>query len=299
MYNQIAANKRKSWLLVAVFFVLVVAIGYFWGAYTGDYVGTTTFALILSTVMALVSYYQGDKVALKLSGAVPIASESQNPYVWRLVENLCIAEGVPMPKVYLIPDQAMNAFACGRNPEHAAIALTEGIVAKLENEELEGVIAHELSHIKNYDILVGTLVIVLVGLVSILSNIFLRSARFVGGRRSDREGNAGGILMIIGFVLILLSPLIANLIKLAISRRREFLADASGALLTRYPEGLARALEKIEADGTPLTRAAEATAHLYFTSPFGRTSKFMSKLFSTHPPTLERIQALRQMASAK
>ena len=298
MYNQISANKRKSWLLVLIFIVLVVAIGYFWGAWSGDYVGTITFALILATIMALVSYYKGDSIALKMAGAVPVTSESQNPYVWRLVENLCIAEGVPMPKLYLIPDQAMNAFACGRDPEHASIAMTEGIVAKLEKDELEGVIAHELSHVKNYDIRLGTLVIVLVGLVSILSNIFLRSSRFIG-RRSDREGNTGGILMVVGFVLVLLSPLIANLIKLAISRRREFLADASGALLTHYPEGLARALEKIEADGTPLTRVSEATAHLYFASPFGRTGNFVAKLFSTHPPTAERIKALRAMESTK
>ncbi len=296
MYNQIAANKRKSWFLVVIFFGLIVALGYVWGAWNGDYVGTITFAAVLATVMALVSYYQGDRIALGLSGAVPITAESENPYVWRLVENLCIAEGIPMPKVYLIPDQAMNAFACGRNPEHASIALTEGIVAKLENEELEGVIAHELSHIKNYDTRLGTLVIVLVGLVSILSNLFMRSGRFLGGNR-DREGNAGGILMIVGFVLILLSPLIANLIKLAISRRREFLADASGALLTRYPEGLARALEKIQADGTPVTRLSEATAHLYFSSPFGAEPGFVSRLFSTHPPTAERVTALRAMES--
>jgi heat shock protein HtpX len=296
MYNQITANKRKSWFLVVVFFGLIVALGYFWGAWSGDYVGTMTFASLLAVVMALFGYYQGDKVALRLSGAVPIASQDQNPYVWRMVENLCITQGIPMPKVYLIPDQAMNAFACGRDPEHSSIAVTEGIVQKLENEELEGVIAHELSHIKNYDIRLGTLVIVLVGLVSILSNLFMHSARFVGGRR-DREGNAGGVLMLVGFVLILLSPLIANLIKLAVSRRREFLADASGALLTRYPEGLARALEKIAADGTPMSKISEATAHLYFSSPFGGRASTLSKLFSTHPPVAERVQALRAMES--
>lgn len=294
MYDQIAANKSKSWFLILLFFVVVVLLGFAFGAYTGDYFGTLTLAGIIAITMALSSYYAGDKVALSLAAAYPISAES-NPYVWRLVENLCIAQGMPMPKVYLIPDQAMNAFATGRDPGHASIALTEGIVAKLENEELEGVIAHELSHIKNYDIRLQTLVVVLVGIISIMADIFLRSGRFVRGGRSSRSGGNGAIVLI-GFTLALFAPLIANLIKLAISRKREFLADASGALSTRFPDGLAKALEKIGNDGTPLARATEATAHLYFTSPFGAQPNFLGKLFATHPPIAERVAALRKMA---
>ncbi len=294
MYDQIAANKNKSWLLILLFLVVIALLGYAFGAYTGDYFGVLTIAGLIAIVMALISYYAGDKVALSLAGAYRITAE-QNPYVWRLVENLCITQGMPMPKVHLIPETAMNAFACGRSPEHASIALTEGLIAKLENEELEGVIAHELSHIKNYDIRLQTLVVVLVGVISILSDVFLRSGRFIRGGRSSKSGGAGAIV-IIGLVLALLAPLIANLIKLAVSRKREFLADASGALASRYPEGLARALEKIAADGTPLTRAAEATAHLYFSSPFGNTPSFLGRMFSTHPPIAERVAALRHMA---
>lgn len=294
MYNQISSNKRKSWLLVLLFFVVLGLLGYTWGLYSGDRFGALTLAGIIAIIMALTGYFAGDKVALSLAGAYPTGAQ-QNPYVWRLVENLCLSQGMPMPKVYLIPDQAMNAFACGRDPEHASIAFTEGIVAKLENEELEGVTAHELSHVKNLDIRLQTLVIVLVGMVSIFSDIFLRSGRFFRGGRGEREGGAGAIVLI-GFVLALFAPLIANLIKLAVSRRREFLADASGALATRYPEGLARALEKIQADGTPLHRASTATAHLYIASPFGRGGSALTRLFSTHPPVAERVAALRKMA---
>lgn len=296
MYNQIAANKRKSWLLVILFFAVIIGIGYVWGLYNSDTTGTMVFALVIATTMALVSYYQGDAIALKLARAYPVEKKEDNPYVWRLVENLCITKGIAMPKVYLMPDTAINAFACGRDPEHASIAITEGSLAKLQNEELEGVIAHELSHITNYDIRLGTLVVILVGTVTILSHILLRSSMY-GGRSRNREGNTGNVLMVVGLVLILLAPLIANLIKLAISRRREYLADASGALLTRYPEGLARALEKIEQDGQPMQQVAESTAHLYFSSPWGAAPKFMAKLFSTHPPIQDRVKALRDMIS--
>ena len=295
MYDLIAANKRKSWLLVVLFLAIIIALGYLWGAYSGDTFGALTFAGIVAIVMALTSYYGGDKIALSLAGARQIPSRDQNPYVWNLVENLCIAKGLPMPKVYLIPEPAINAFATGRDPKHASIALTEGAVAKLENEELEGVIAHELSHVANYDIRLATLVIVLLGTLAILSDIFLRSTHFIGGRRADsRGGNPAAVLMLIGLVLALLAPIMGKLIQLAISRRREFLADASGALLTRYPEGLARALEKIQQDGTPLSRVSEATAHLYLTSPFGNKPSFLGRLFLTHPPIAERVAALRK-----
>ncbi|MDP3986586.1 MAG: M48 family metallopeptidase [Candidatus Veblenbacteria bacterium] len=296
MYDSIAANKRKSWLLVVLFVVVIALLGYAWGAYSGDTFGALSVAGVVAIVMALTSYYGGAKIALSLSGAYQLANREQNSYVWNLVENLCIAKGLPMPKVYLIPEPAINAFATGRSPEHAAIAITEGAVAKLENEELEGVIAHELSHIANYDIRLATLVIVLLGTLSILSDIFLRSTHFIGGGRrgSSRGGNAAGIMLLIGLVLALLSPLLGKLIQLAISRRREFLADAAGALLTRYPEGLARALEKIEQDNTPLKRVSEATAHLYLASPFGSKPSLLGRLFMTHPPLAERVQALRQ-----
>lgn len=272
-----------------------MSLGYVFGAIYKDVFGIMTIAGIIAIVMALASYYGGDKIALSMAGA-QLLNKEDNLYVWRLVENLCISQGLPLPRIYLIPDQAMNAFATGRDPEHSSIALTQGLIAKLENEELEGVIAHELSHIKNYDIRIGTIIIVLVGLISILADIMLRSQLF--GRRSRDNGstNAGGILMAVGLILAILSPIFANLIKLAISRKREFLADASGALATRYPEGLARALEKISQDGQPLQRATEATAHLYIASPFGASKKFISRLFLTHPPIEERVKALRQMA---
>ncbi|MEK7084857.1 MAG: M48 family metallopeptidase, partial [Patescibacteria group bacterium] len=228
-----------------------------------------------------------------------------NPYVYRRVENLCITAGTPMPKVHIIESAALNAFATGRDPEHASIALTTGIIDALKNEELEGVIAHELSHVKNYDIRVMTIVVVLVGTIALLSDFFFRIRFFSsiggsafgggGGRRDSRGGGGqvGAIIMIVGIVLLILSPIIAELIKLAVSRRREYLADASGALLTRYPEGLARALEKISQSKTPLAHASAATAHLFISNPFKKHS--VSGLFSTHPPIEERVKKLRGM----
>jgi len=242
--------------------------------------------------MSLSSYFAGDKIALAASRAKPIKKED-NPYVWRLVENLSITAGTPMPQVYIINDPSMNAFATGRDPQHASIALTTGIISGLENEELEGVIAHELSHIKNYDIRLMMLVIVCVGAITLLADWMLRSTLW-GRRGSDNNrGNGTAIIMLIAIVLAILSPIFAELIKLAVSRRREYLADASGALLTRYPEGLARALEKIAHQDTSLASANKATAHLFFSNPFG--IKKASRLFSTHPPIEERIKALRQM----
>lgn len=292
MYSQINANKRKTAILIALFMIFIISIGWFLNYYFGYGYQSVVIAFIISIVMSLLSYYQGDKIALKLSGAKLIAKEA-NPYIYRLVENLTMTAGIPMPKIHLIDSPALNAFATGRDPKHASIALTTGIVQALENEELEGVIAHELSHIKNFDIRVMTIVIVLVGLIAILSNWFLR-AHFLGSSRRDNSGRSGGILMIVGLILLILSPIIAELIKLAVSRRREFLADASGALLTRYPEGLARALEKIGSSKTPLSTASAATAHLFISNPLkGRSA---SSVFSTHPPIEERIKKLREMA---
>ncbi len=295
MYSQITSNKRQSVLLVVIFIVIIATLGFvFDRAYYGEgmYIGLP-FAIFFSLIMTAISYFQGDKIALWSAGAKPIAKE-ENPYLYRLVENLCITNGAPMPKIYIIEDPAINALAAGRKPEVASIAVTRGALEKLQNEELEGVLAHELSHIKNYDIRFMTLVAVMVGAIAILSNIFLRS-RWLPHRGNDRgSGNIGAIFMIVGIVLAILSPLIAELIKLAISRKREYLADASGSLLTRYPEGLARALEKIRDQNQPLAKANQATAHLFFANPFN--GKKLSSLFSTHPPVEERIKKLRGMA---
>lgn len=293
MYSQIDANKRRTWLLIFIFILVISSLGYFIGYFMGYGYSTLVLAVIISILMSLFGYFSGDKVALSISGAKKM-EPTKNPYVYRIVENLCITAGLPVPRIYLINDPAINAFATGRDPQHSAVAITTGAIEKLENEELEGVIAHELSHIQNYDIRLMTIVIVLVGIIALLSDWFLRLTIFGGGNSDKKNGNA--ILMIIGLALIILSPLIAQLIKLAISRKREYLADASGSLLTRYPEGLARALEKIKNDNRPLQRASGATAHLYIANPLINSKKFLAKAFSTHPPIEDRIKKLRQMA---
>jgi heat shock protein HtpX len=289
-YDFITANKRKTVLLIVIFTALVLALGY-----TLDHIYESggviiSIAVIYSVVTALVGYYSGDKVALRLSGAKEV-TEADDPYLMRMVQNLCISTGTPMPKVHVIDDPAINAFATGRDPAHSSIAVTTGALKKLENEELEGVLAHELSHIRNYDIRVMTLVIVLVGTVVVISDLVFRSFLYGGGRRK-REG--GGALMLIGLVLLILAPIIAQLIKLAVSRKREYLADASAALMTRYPEGLAKALEKIAVQSLPMQRASGATAHLFIANPF--QGKSLAGLFSTHPPVENRIAELRRMS---
>ena len=286
MYKQISQNKRKSYLLMLIFIVVIAGLAWAWSQYSGGSSGIVAAAIIFASIMSLVSFYAGDKVALTQSGAREI-KKVDNPYVWRMVENLSITAGLPMPKVYIIDDKHMNAFATGRDPEHASVALTTGIINNLENEELEGVIAHELSHVKNYDIRLMMIVIICVGIITLLADWMIRSAIWGGRGRSSK--NNGNVLIIIGLVLAVLSPLFAKLIQLAVSRKREFLADASGAMLTRYPEGLARALEKISAQNQPLRRANKATAHLYISNPLKKTSKF----FSTHPPVDQRIKYLR------
>lgn len=293
MYQQIDSNKRKTVFLIIIFIALILLIGWFFGYLTeSGYLGLLA-AICLSVIMSLTSYYAGDKIALATAGAQPIDHET-NTYVYHLVENLCITAGVPLPKIYLIPDPNINAFATGRDPQHASIAITQGAIDKLANEELEGVIAHELSHIKNYDIRLMMVVIVLVGIIALLADWLMRST-FRG--KSDSKGNLASILFIAGIILVVLSPLIAELIKMAVSRKREYLADADGSLLTRYPQGLANALEKISiANQQPMLRANNATAHLYIANPFGQTKKFLSNLFSTHPPLEDRIAKLRSMA---
>jgi len=290
MYNEITSNKRNSVILAIIIIALIILLGWTFDQIygTGQSYGGVIFAIIISLAMTAISYFSGDKIALAVSGAKPLAHD-ENKYVYHLVENLCIAAGLPMPKIYIIEDMAINAFAAGRKPELASVAITRGAIEKLTNEELEGVIAHELSHVKNYDIRFMTLVAVMAGALVILADIF-RHARW---RSSSNDRGNGNVLVLVGVVLALLSPLIAELIKLAVSRKREYLADASGALLTRYPEGLASALEKIGAENRPLARASQATAHLYIANPF--SGKKLATIFSTHPPIEERIKKLREM----
>ena len=260
MYSQITSNKRKSAILIGLFIGLLAAAGYAYGYATDTGYGGLIIALVISVGMTLVSWFAGDKIALSMAGAKEVTTRDQNWIVWNLVENLCIADGLPMPRVYVIDDPSPNAFATGRDPQHASIALTTGLLERMEKTELEGVIAHELSHVKNLDTRWMILVAVLVGALSLLGDFFFRGSLF---RRRGRNNEGGSIFMIIGIVLLVLAPIIGQLIKLAISRQREFLADASGALLTRYPDGLARALEKIRDTNQPVSRAPSATSHLY------------------------------------
>jgi len=273
---------------MGLFFVLVILLGWYMSyAFGNQYI--LYGAIAFSIIMNVVSYWFSDKIALSISGAKPMKKDD-HPELWNIVENLSITAGLPMPKLYLIDDPAPNAFATGRDAEHGVVAVTTGLLAILDKNELEGVIAHELSHIGNRDILLSTVVVVLVGFVTLLSDLAFRMAHFGGG---NRDNKAGGILVLVGFVLAILSPIAATLIQLAISRRREFLADASGALLTRYPEGLASALLKISQSARPMARANNATAHLFISNPFGGAGKRLSGLFTTHPPTEERVKALR------
>jgi heat shock protein HtpX len=288
LYTEQSNNTRKTWLLMAVFLAIIVAIGYFVSYYYNN-PAILYIAIIFSVVMNITSYWFSDKIALASTGAKE-ASESEYLELHRILENLSITAGLPKPRLYIINDMAPNAFATGRNKEHSAVAVTTGLLQMLDRNELEGVIAHELAHIGNKDILLSTVVVVLVGFIAMLSDMFLRMSLF-GGRDSENKGN--GILMIVGIVLVVLSPIIATIIQLAISRKREFLADASGALLTRYPEGLAGALQKISSYNQPMQKASNATAHLFISSPFGgKAMKGVAKLFMTHPPVEERIQAL-------
>lgn len=296
LYTQQGRNVRRTWLLMAIFLVIVMAIGYFISYYYGD-PSIMVIAVVFALGMNVVSYWYSDKISLSMAHARP-ADREHNLELFQVVENLSITAGLPMPKIYIIDDPAPNAFATGRNKEHAAVAVTSGLLGMMDKNELSGVLAHELSHIGNRDILLSTVVVVLVGFIAIMANIFTRSMWFGGGRRrgNDKEGGANVIIMIVGIVLVILSPIIAKLIQLAISRKREFLADTDGALLTRYPEGLASALEKIQAYGAPMKTANNATAHMYISNPFGTSaSKGIAKLFMTHPPTDERIAILRGM----
>lgn len=296
MYDQIASNKLRSTALILVFVLLVALIGYVFGQATDwGYLGLAA-ALVVAFVMSWGSYWFSDRIVLSMSRARPVDRNTE-PYLVNLVEGLAIAAGLPVPRAYVIDDPAPNAFATGRNPENAAIAVTSGLVQMMNRQELEGVVAHELSHIKNYDTLLQTLAAVLAGSVTLISEWMLRSFWWGGGRRRDNEaGQLGAIMLIVALVLAILSPLAATLIQMAISRKREFLADASSAMLTRYPPGLASALRKIGSDPNQLRSANKATESLYIANPL-KTQRAggMNALFNTHPPLEERIARLEAM----
>ncbi len=296
LYTQASSNIQKTWLLISFIFVLIIAL--FWVfSYAYNNPVILWFGVALSLTMNIASYWYSDKLVLAISGAKPVDKHA-NEELYRLVENLSIAAGLPTPKIYMINDPAPNAFATGRDPQHAIVAVTRGLLERLNKTELEGVLAHELSHIGNRDMLISTVVVVLAGIIAIVSDIFLRMTWF-GGMRSRNEEKGGGIFIILAFVGAILAPLAATLIRLAVSRRREFLADASGVLLTRYPEGLISALEKIAGDPNQLRQARTATAHLYFENPFkadarmSRRVSWLVRLFMTHPPVEDRIRALK------
>lgn len=294
LYTHQGANIRKTWMLMGSFFIMVIAVGYAASWYIGDS-SILYIAVLFALVMNVGSYWFSDKLVLSMTGARP-ATREEFPDLWNVVENLSITAGLPMPKVYVVNDPAPNAFATGRDPEHAVVAATTGLLSMLERKELEGVMAHELSHIGNRDMLVMTVAVVLAGFVAMLADFIMRMTFWGGGNNRDRHP----IFLIVGIVGIILAPIAAQLIQLAISRKREYLADASGALLTRYPEGLASALEKISAYSRPMQRASHATAHLFIADPFGGGGKRsigerVGGLFQTHPPATERIRILRGM----
>lgn len=296
IYSQISQNKRNTWLLIFTFMVFISFLGWFVGQvfFEGSGVFFVFLALIFSIFSSFISYFESDKIILAISGAREVSFE-ENKYLHNLVENLCIGAGLPKPKIYVINDTSMNAFATGRDPQHSIICFTSGIVEKLTKLELEGVTAHELSHIGNYDIRMMSIVTVLVGTVILISDWVTRGM-FYGGRRKSSNSEINGVLMIVGLVLLLLSPIIATLMQLAISRDREYFADSSAALLTRYPDGLASALKKLSQDTEVLEAANRATSHLYITNPVkSENSGFLANIYGTHPPIAERIKRLEAM----
>jgi len=294
IYTQAESNIRKTWLYLTLFIALILLLGWFFSNYFGSF-AIFWFALIFSILSSFFSYWYSDKVVLALTRA-KLIEKSDNPELYRIVENICITAGLPLPKIYILDEAQPNAFATGRDKNHAVIAVTRGLLEKMDKAELEGVVAHELSHIGNKDLLLETMVVVLVGLVIMLADIFWRMSFWGRQRRREKDEGGNAIFFLIGMILVILAPILAQLIKFAISRKREFLADETGALLTRYPEGLARALEKIARDQNPLSVANNATSHLYIANPFrGSQINSISKLFMTHPPIEERIAALREM----
>jgi heat shock protein HtpX len=295
IYTQADSNTRKTWFLLTGFLVFIIALGWLF-SYELNSSAILYFAVFLSIFMSFGSYWWSDKIVLSMYKAVEI-DHNKNQELYHVVENLCITAGLPVPKIYIIPEMQPNAFATGRDKNHAVVAVTQGLLNRLDKSELQGVLAHELSHIGNKDMLLSTVVAVLAGVIAILANMFMRISFFGGGRRSDDNNNAGAILAVVGILAAILAPIAATMVQLAISRKREFLADADGALLTRYPEGLARALEKISSDPTPMRVANDATSSLFIDSPYKGKQKthWFTKLFMTHPPIEERIRILRDM----
>lgn len=292
LYTQADKNTRLTWVYISGFLIFVIGVGYFF-AQVMHSSAILLGAVVFSVLMSVGSYWWSDRIVLSMSGAKEVSHDNARE-LYHLVENLCITAGLPVPKIYIIEDSAMNAFATGRDPEHGVICFTTGILEKLDKIELEGVAAHELSHIGNRDILLSTVVVVLVGFVALLADWFQHWAFWGrGGDDEDNNSQFGIILMVVGILLSILAPIGATLMQLAISRKREFLADADGALLTRYPEGLASALEKISGDHEPLEAANRATAHLFIANPF--KGKNVARLFMTHPPIEERVAKLREM----
>src|SRR2546427_1007390 len=296
VYDEIAGNRWRTWLLVGLFVAIVALLGYVLGyVWFGGNAGLfiLPFALGIASISALTSYFAGDKIVLGMSQAHEV-SEQQEPQLHHVVEEVAIGAGIPKPKIYVIEDSAPNAFATGRDPKHSSVAVTRGLLTKLDRTELQGVIAHELSHVRNFDIRLMLIVAVLLGMAALLSDWIFRSM-FWGGRGRDRDRGGNPILLIVALVLAVLTPIIAQLIQLAVSRQREYMADASGALLTRYPAGLANALRKIAADKEALEVANKATAPLYIANPLHDEPRFLDGLFDTHPPIQERIKRLEAM----
>jgi heat shock protein HtpX len=290
MYSEITANKRKTVFIMFVFVVFIATIGWLFGEFTGRPV-ITPYVLVGALFYVLITYYTGSKLSLAVNGAKEI-EKRDNPRLYRIVENLAITDGLPTPKVYIIEDKAPNAFATGRNPNNSSVCVTTGLLEIMNDQELEGVIAHELGHVKNYDIRVSMIAFAMVAVVALLADVMLRLSWF-GGRDNDNDSSSNQIFFILGIVAAILAPIIATLIQLAISRKREYLADATGALTTRYPEGLANALKKIEQTGGTMRRQNTSTAHFFFVNPLKGHS--LANLFSTHPPIEERIRKLQEM----
>lgn len=295
-FDETRRNKLRSWFLISVFIVLIGLLGAAIGLYVGNiYIGVFI-AVVVSMIYSMIGFFSGDSMILKMSGARPVTKQ-EYPHLFHTVEGLAISAGIPTPKAYVIDDTALNAFATGRDPDHASITVTTGLMNKLNRQELEGVVAHEMSHIKNYDIRFMMLTAVLVGIVTLLSDFMLRSFLWGGhGRRDSKGGQLAVIGIVLGILLAILTPLIGEMIKLAISRKREYMADSSAATLTRYPPGLASALKKIAGDPDPLVdKANKATAHLFISTPFRKKRGFVTNLFSTHPPIQDRIKRLEEM----
>ncbi|MCX6723504.1 MAG: M48 family metallopeptidase [Candidatus Staskawiczbacteria bacterium] len=296
IYTQADSNTRKTWFLITGFLVFIIVLGWFF-SYVLDSNAILYFAIIFSIFTSFGSYWWSDKIVLAMYKA-ELIEHNKNPELYHVVENLCITAGLPIPKIYIIPEMQPNAFATGRDKNHAVVAVTQGLLNRLDKSELQGVLAHEMSHIGNKDMLLSTVVAMLAGTIAILANMFMRVSFWGGGRRSnDDNGNAGAILMVLGIFAAILAPIAATIVQLAISRKREFLADADAVLLTRYPEGLARALEKISSDPTTMRVTNDATSSLFIDSPYKGKQKtnWFVKLFSTHPPIEERIRILRNI----